>query len=67
MKELRLKKLRHWTRRLLKEESGQSIAEYVLILFIVVMIAMRLKSTLKGQMEKMLGKVGGEMDSFSSE
>jgi len=53
--------------RLVRDESGQSMTEYILILAMVLMIFSRLK---KGIMEKVLnlvGKVGGQMDSATED
>jgi Flp pilus assembly pilin Flp len=64
MKELFRKRIRRWGSRLLREESGQSIAEYVLILFIVVMIAVKVKEVLKKNLVKMVEDVGTKMGEF---
>jgi hypothetical protein len=67
MKEFSVKRIRAWGKRLFREESGQSIAEYVLILFIVVMIAMRVKELLKNNLLKMVNRTGEKMDAFGEE
>ena len=64
MKELFRKRIKRWGSRLLREESGQSIAEYVLILFIVVMIAVKVKDVLKKNLVKMVEDVGSKMGEF---
>ena len=66
MKVFWTRRINTWGRRLLREESGQSIAEYVLILFIVMMIAMKVKSTLISRIYGMADKVGEDMEKFGS-
>ncbi|NDD92784.1 hypothetical protein EBZ37_11935 [bacterium] len=67
MKAVWTRRIRIWGRRLLREESGQSIAEYVLIMFIVVMIAMKVKSSLKSKIEGLVETTGEKMDDFTRE
>lgn len=67
MKAFWAKRIKAWGRRLLKEESGQSIAEYVLILFIVVLIAVKVKKTLKDNLGEMLEKTGQKMSDFGND
>ena len=45
-------------RRRLKDRSGQSTTEYILILAIVVMIASKMKTKLQGAVETGVGNVG---------
>lgn len=49
--------------RLLKDESGQSTTEYILILAVVVMVAMKFKSTFGSKLETILNTLGGNLDS----
>lgn len=51
-----LRKIRTRMNRLLRDRSGQSTTEYILILAIVVMIASKLKTTLSS---KVVGAVDG--------
>ncbi len=67
MKEFSVKRIKAWGKRLFREESGQSIAEYVLILFIVVMIAMRVKDILKKNLVRMVERTGEKMDQIANE
>jgi Flp pilus assembly pilin Flp len=67
MKEFSVKRIKAWGKRLLREESGQSIAEYVLILFIVVMIAMRVKDILKKNLVRMVERTGEKMEQIADE
>lgn len=57
-------KLRNFGRRLLQEESGQSIVEYVLVLFIVVLIAKKVKDGIMSKVEGLVEKTGGKLDEF---
>ena len=48
--------------RLIKDDNGQSTTEYILILSVVVMIALKFRSSFQGKMNEMLQKVGGQLD-----
>lgn len=67
MKAVWTRRIRIWGRRLLREESGQSIAEYVLIMFIVVMIAMKVKGSLMSKISTLVDTTGDKMDAFTNE
>jgi Flp pilus assembly pilin Flp len=57
---------KNWKRlanRFWQDERGQSTTEYILILSVVVMVAMKFKKTFMDQMDKAVGKFGQEMDS----
>ena len=54
--------MKNFFKRLLNEEQGQSTIEYILMLAIVVLIAMKFKSQFTAQMEKLVGKVGSQID-----
>ena len=57
---------RRWN-RVLKNRAGQSTTEYILILAIVVMIASKLKTTLKTLVEdKAMGTVTKQIDDFNN-
>lgn len=49
-------------KQFLRDQSGQSTTEYILILAVVVMIALKFKGTFKQQLEKVIEKVGGNID-----
>lgn len=49
--------------RLFRDEEGQSTTEYILILAVVVMIAMRFKKMMEGRMEGIVNKLGEQIDS----
>jgi Flp pilus assembly pilin Flp len=59
-------KLKNLWPNLLKDERGQSTTEYILILSVVVMIAMRFKSTFSTEVGKMLTNLGTSLDSAST-
>ena len=44
-----------------KDERGQSTTEYILILSVVVMIAMKFKSSIGGKINVMVEKLGGDI------
>lgn len=46
----------------LKDERGQSTTEYILILSVVVMIAMKFRQTFSSRMGVMLQRLGEDMD-----
>lgn len=51
-----------WIRRFWQEEDGQSTTEYILILAVVVMIAMKFKGVILGRMEKAAENLGTQID-----
>jgi Flp pilus assembly pilin Flp len=53
--------------RFAKDESGQSTTEYILILSVVVMIAMKFRKTFESKLGGVLDKVGGDIDSATSQ
>ena len=53
---------RNFFKRLWDDDRGQSTTEYILILSVVVMIAMKFKQKIGGKIEAMVGKVSDEID-----
>ena len=49
-------------RRFFREESGQSTTEYILILAVVVMIAMKFKGVILGRMQTASNELGTKID-----
>lgn len=49
------------------DKSGQTLTEYVLILALVFMIAVKLKNGVIGKVEKSLNTIDTAMDQFESE
>lgn len=54
-------------KRLISDETGQSTTEYILILSVVVMIAMKFKSTFQGQLNGIVTQLGGQIQQATSE
>lgn len=54
-------------RRLVREESGQSMTEYILILAMVLMIFSKLKKGIMEKVMNLVGKVGGQMDTATED
>ncbi|MFZ9596494.1 MAG: Flp family type IVb pilin [Bdellovibrionia bacterium] len=52
--------------RFWRDETGQSTTEYILILAVIVMITMKFKTTIQGTLEKLMGRVGADLDSAAS-
>ena len=59
-----MKKLKNFATGLWKDESGQGMAEYVLLIVVVLTVAFMFKDKIKGMVEKKLNEVQGSMDSF---
>ena len=49
-------------RNLLRDEAGQSTTEYILILAVVVMIAMRFRTIIGSKLESVVNQVGNNME-----
>lgn len=54
--------LKKQLKRLLNDETGQSTTEYILILAIVVMIAMKFKEQFQGRLLTIVGNVANDID-----
>jgi Flp pilus assembly pilin Flp len=50
-----------------RDDRGQSTTEYILILSVVVMIALKFKKTFSEQLDKLLGNVSKDLDEASSQ
>ena len=53
---------RSFWKAFLRDERGQSTTEYILILSVVVMVAMKFKSTFQGKLNGIVDKLGVEID-----
>ncbi|MGK5082905.1 hypothetical protein WDW37_06340 [Bdellovibrionota bacterium FG-1] len=53
-------------KQLWRDDRGQSTTEYILILSVVVMIAMKFKTSIGKKIEGMVDKVSGEIDTGMS-
>lgn len=47
----------------LKDDRGQSTTEYILILAVVVMVALRFKSMFQGQLDQMISTLDTQLNS----
>jgi Flp pilus assembly pilin Flp len=55
-----------FARAFLADERGQSTTEYILILSVVVMIAMKFKTTFMGQMQQAVSTLGTNIEGVVS-
>ena len=49
-------------KRFFKDDLGQSTTEYILILAVVVMVAMKFKKEFEGRLVGAISNVGGQID-----
>lgn len=56
-----LKILRQLSTRFLRDERGQSTTEYILILSVVVMVALKFKKEFGSQLNGIVGNLGGKI------
>lgn len=61
-----MNKIKSFAKRFMNDESGQGMAEYVLLIVVVVGVAMIFKERILGMVRGKLDTVGGEFNSFSS-
>ncbi|OFZ79160.1 MAG: hypothetical protein A2583_00515 [Bdellovibrionales bacterium RIFOXYD1_FULL_53_11] len=59
--------MKGFIKNLLRDERGQSTTEYILILSVVVMIALKFKTQIIGKITGMVDKVGTQMDGITSD
>jgi pilus assembly protein Flp/PilA len=50
-----------------RDEAGQTTTEYILIIAVVMMIAMKFKSTIGNRIQGASDSIGTKMDSFLNE
>jgi Flp pilus assembly pilin Flp len=62
-----MKSFKETASRFLRDEQGQSTTEYILILSVVVMIAMKFKNVFKGQMDTAVTTLGGNIQNALGE
>ena len=60
-------KLKHSLKRFVTEESGQSTTEYILILSVVVIVAMRFKSVFQEKLVNAVNTLGGKIEGAVNE
>jgi Flp pilus assembly pilin Flp len=58
-------KMRNFLKRLWNDESGQGMAEYVLLIVVVLTVAFMFKDKIKGMVSGKLDAVSSEMNSFN--
>lgn len=59
--------MKNFVLRLWNDDQGQSTTEYILILAVVVMIAMKFKNQFGTQLDKILGRVTTQIESAAGE
>jgi len=59
-----MKTLNNFVKTLWNDEDGQGMAEYVLLIVVVLSVAFIFKDRIKDMVNKKLGEVQGSMDSF---
>jgi Flp pilus assembly pilin Flp len=57
---------KNFFKNLWNDQRGQSTTEYILILSVVVMIAMKFKTVFGTKLDQIVTKLGGEIDTASS-
>lgn len=62
-----MKRISKLLSQLMKDERGQSTTEYILMLAIVVMIAMKFRESFLGKLEGIIGRVGSNIDKVVDE
>jgi Flp pilus assembly pilin Flp len=62
-----MKKLNNFVRNLWNDEDGQGMAEYVLLIVVILGVAFIFKNKIKDMVDKKMGDVAGEFSGFSSQ
>ena len=62
-----MNKVKNFARRFMNDESGQGMAEYVLLIVVVVGVAFLFKDKITGMVRTKLDSVGTEFNGFSSQ
>jgi Flp pilus assembly pilin Flp len=52
-------------KKLLKDQRGQGMLEYVLLLAVIIAIGLAFKGQITGWMNSLTGKVGGDVSGFT--
>lgn len=61
-----MKKLKLELTRFINDDSGQSTTEYILILSVVVMLALKFKTVFGSRLDSIMQTVGGQIDQATS-
>lgn len=59
-------RLKAFFNKLWSDDHGQSTTEYILMLSVVVMVAMKFKEAFLGRMTRIVEKVGGNIESAAT-
>lgn len=59
-------KLAKYMKALWNDDRGQTTTEYILMLSVVVMIALKFKNVIGNKIQTLTDKVGGEMDQVTN-
>ncbi|MGZ3692014.1 MAG: Flp1 family type IVb pilin [Pseudobdellovibrionaceae bacterium] len=62
-----MKLFKSFSKKLLKNQSGQGATEYILLLVVVVALVMMFKTQIKGALDGKLGELGGAITGFKGE
>lgn len=62
-----MKSIKNVAKRLWNDESGQGMAEYVLLIVVVVTVAFVFRDKIKGMVTTKMDQVGGEFQGFQVE
>ncbi|AHZ85768.1 Flp1 family type IVb pilin [Bdellovibrio bacteriovorus] len=60
-----MKKFKNFSKKLLKNESGQGATEYILLLVVVVALVVIFKDRIKTAMEEKVGSLASDITGFS--
>lgn len=56
--------MKNFFKKLIKDESAQGATEYILLLVAVVAMVVIFKDQIKGQVDSLVGKLSGQIESF---
>lgn len=62
-----MKKFKNFSKKLLKNRSGQGATEYILLLVVVVSLVMMFKGQIKTKMESTIGELKDRISGVTSE
>lgn len=60
-----MKKFKNFSKKLLKNESGQGATEYILLLVVVVALVVIFKDKIKSAMEEKVGSLASDITGFT--
>lgn len=62
-----MKLFKSFSKKLLKNQSGQGATEYILLLVVVVALVMMFKTQIKGALDGKLSELSGSISNFKGE